>query len=148
MLKSDTDTELIAHLIADIRKQKWMPLEEAVRQALTQIQGAFGLAVLSIDEPDMLIGARRGSPLILGIGEDEYLLASDAAAVIERTKQVCYLNDGDMVIITRKNGYQIKTLDNVKLCREVQRIELSLQQLQKGSFKHFMLKEICEQASS
>lgn len=125
-----------------------MPLEEAVRQALTQIQGAFGLAVLSIDEPDMLIGARRGSPLILGIGEDEYLLASDAAAVIERTKQVCYLNDGDMVIITRKNGYQIKTLDNVKLCREVQRIELSLQQLQKGSFKHFMLKEICEQASS
>jgi len=144
-MASDTDTELIAHLIADVRKQKWMPLEEAVRQALTQIQGAFGLAVLSVDEPDMLIGARRGSPLILGIGDNEYLLASDAAAVIERTKQVCYLNDGDMVIITRSHGYQIKTLDNVQLCREVQQLELSLQEIQKGSFKHFMLKEICEQ---
>ncbi|KAL1504891.1 hypothetical protein AB1Y20_008661 [Prymnesium parvum] len=145
VMASDTDTELIAHLIADIRQQKWMPLEEAVRQALTQIQGAFGLAVLSVDEPDMLIGARRGSPLILGVGTDEYLLASDAAAVVERTKQVCYLNDGDMVIITRENGYQIKTLDNVQLCREVQQIELSLQEIQKGSYKHFMLKEICEQ---
>ena len=127
VMASDTDTELIAHLIADVRKQKWMPLEEAVRQALTQIQGAFGLAVLSVDEPDMLIGARRGSPLILGIGDSEYLLASDAAAVIERTKHVCYLNDGDMAIITRAHCYQIKTLDNVQLCREVQQLELSLQ---------------------
>ena len=127
VMASDTDTELIAHLIADVRKQRAMPLEEAVRQALTQVEGAFGLAVLCVDEPDMLIGARKGSPLILGIGESEYLLASDASAVIERTKQVCYLNDGDMVIITRKGGYQIKTLDNVQLCREVQQLEMSLQ---------------------
>jgi len=122
-----------------------MPLEEAVRQALTQVHGAFGLGVVSSDEPNVLIGARRGSPLILGIGEDEYVLASDASAVIERTRRVTYLNDGDMVVITRNQGYQIKTLDNIKLIREVQELEMSLQEIQKGEFKHFMLKEICEQ---
>ena len=142
---SDTDTELIAHLISDVRRQKWMPLEEAVRQAMTQVHGAYGIAVMCADEPDMLIGARKGSPLILGIGQDEFILASDAAAVIERTKQVSYLQDGEMVIINRAGDYQIKTLDNVQLCREVQQLELSLQEIQKGSHKHFMLKEIFEQ---
>ena len=130
-LRSDTDTELIAHLIADVRKQQWMPLEEAVRQALTQVEGAFGLAVVSSEEPDLLIGARKGSPLILGIGDDEYLLASDAAAVIERTRRVAYLNDGELVVISRQPGgfasYEIKTLDNVRLCREVQQLEMTLQ---------------------
>jgi glucosamine--fructose-6-phosphate aminotransferase (isomerizing) len=144
-MASDTDTELIAHLIFEVRKQKMMPMEEAVRQALTQVHGAFGLAILSADEPDILIGARRGSPLILGIGDDEYVLASDASAVIERTRRVTYLNDGDMVVITRGAGYQIKSLDGVKLIREVQELEMSLQEIQKGEFKHFMLKEICEQ---
>ena len=86
-MASDTDTELIAHLIYDVRKKKAMPLEEAVRQALTQVHGAFGLGVVCADEPDILIGARRGSPLILGIGDDEYVLASDASAVIERTRR-------------------------------------------------------------
>jgi len=144
-MASDTDTELIAHLIYDVRKQKAMPLEEAVRQALTQVHGAFGLGVICSDEPDILIGARRGSPLILGIGEDEYVLASDASAVIERTRRVTYLNDGDMVVISRNEGYQIKTLDNIKLIREVMELEMSLQEIQKGDYKHFMLKEICEQ---
>ena len=181
-LRSDTDTELIAHLIADVRKQQWMPLEEAVRQALTQVEGAFGLAVVSSEEPDLLIGARKGSPLILGIGDDEYLLASDAAAVIERTRRVAYLNDGELVVISRQPGgfasYEIKTLDNVRLCREVQQLEMTLQvtcrrrqhhhrplhhhhhhhptsssssnhlqEVQKGEYKHFMLKEICEQVT-
>jgi glucosamine--fructose-6-phosphate aminotransferase (isomerizing) len=144
-LRSQTDTELIAHLIADVRRQRWMPLEEAVRQALTQVHGAFGIAVLSSEEPDLLIGARKGSPLVLGIGTDEFILASDAAAVVEWTKQVSYLQDNEMVIIQRGLGYQIKTLDNVQLCREVQQLELSLQEIQKGSHKHFMLKEITEQ---
>ena len=145
-MKSDTDTELIAHLIADIRKQnKGVRLEEAVRQALTQVHGAFGIAVMCTDEPDLLVGARKGSPLILGIGEGEYLLASDAAAVIERTRQVSYLNDGEMVVISLRDGYQIKTLENVKLCREVQHLEMSLLDIQKGAYKHFMLKEIMEQ---
>ena len=99
-MRSETDTELIAHLIADVRKQKWMPLEEAVRQALTQVHGAFGIAVISADEPDLLVGARKGSPLILGIGDDEYLLASDASAVVERTRRVTYLNDGEMVVVS------------------------------------------------
>ena len=144
-MRSDTDTELIAHLISDVRRQKWMPFEEAVRQAMTQVHGAYGIAVMCADEPDMLIGARKGSPLILGIGTYEYILASDAAAVIERTKQVSYLQDGEMVIIQRRGAYQIKTLDNVQLCREVQQLEMSLQEIQKGAHKHFMLKEIMEQ---
>ena len=144
-MASDTDTELIAHLISDVRKQRPMPLEEAVRQALTQVHGAFGLAVLSSDEPDLLIGARKGSPLILGIGDDEYLLASDASAFLERTRRVTVLEDGEMVVITRNAGYQIKTLENVKLIKEVQVLEMTLQEIQKGEFKHFMLKEICEQ---
>jgi len=144
-MRSETDTELIAHLIADVRQQKWMPLEEAVRQALTQVQGAFGIVVMAADEPDMLVGARKGSPLILGIGESEYILASDASAVIERTKRVSYLNDGEMVVIQRERGYEIKTLDNVALCREVLELSLSLQEIQKGEYKHFMLKEIFEQ---
>ena len=85
-----------------------------------QIQGAFGIAVISSDEPDLLVGARKGSPLILGIGETEYVLASDASAVVERTRRVTYLKDGEMVVVTRNQGYEIKTLDNVKLCREVE----------------------------
>jgi len=145
VMRSETDTELIAHLITDVRKGTSLPLEEAVRQALRLVSGAFGIAVIHEEEPDLLIGARKGSPLILGIGVDEYILASDASAVIERTKQVSYLNDGEMVIITRDHGYQIKTLDNVKLCREVQELSLTLQEIQKGSYKHFMLKEIMEQ---
>uniref|UniRef100_A0A7S0P2V0 glutamine--fructose-6-phosphate transaminase (isomerizing) n=1 Tax=Calcidiscus leptoporus TaxID=127549 RepID=A0A7S0P2V0_9EUKA len=144
-MRSETDTELIAHLISDIRSKQWMPLEEAVRQALSQVQGAFGIAVLAADEPHKLVGARKGSPLILGIGDDEYLLASDASAVIERTRRVAYLNDGELVCITRDAGYQIKTLENVKLIREVQELQMSLHEIQKGSFKHFMLKEIAEQ---
>jgi glucosamine--fructose-6-phosphate aminotransferase (isomerizing) len=117
VMQSDTDTELLAHLIFDVRLAKGgakpMPLEEAVRQALTQVHGAFGLAVICVDEPDMIVGARKGSPLILGIGEDEYLLASDASAVVEHTKHVVYLNDNEMAVLTRSRGYQIKTLDNV-----------------------------------
>jgi glucosamine--fructose-6-phosphate aminotransferase (isomerizing) len=144
-MASDTDTELIAHLIHEVRRQKMMPMEEAVRQALTQVHGAYGLGIICSDEPDILIGCRRGSPLILGIGEDEYLLGSDASAIVERTRRVTYLNDGEMVIISRNAGYQIKTLDNIKLIREVQELEMSLQEIQKGEYKHFMLKEICEQ---
>lgn len=143
VMRSDTDTELIAHLIYDIRKQKWMALEEAVRQALSQVEGAFGLAVVATDEPDLLIGARNGSPLIVGIGEDEYILASDASAVVERTKQVYYLKDGEMVIMRRNEGYQVKTLENVQLVPEVQQLSLSVQEIQKGSYKHFMLKGVC-----
>ena len=85
------------------------------------------------------------SPLILGIGDEEYYLASDASAVVEYTKHVSYLNDGEMVVISRERGYQIKTLDNVTLTREVEELSLSLQEIQKGEYKHFMLKEIFEQ---
>ena len=134
-MQSDTDTELLAHLIHDVRKAKWMPLEEAVRQALSAVDGAFGIAVIAVDEPDTIIGARKGSPLILGIGDDEYILASDAAAVVERTKRVLYLNDGEMVRIKRGEGYEIKTLENVKRIREVSLLEMSLQEIQKGSHK-------------
>jgi glucosamine--fructose-6-phosphate aminotransferase (isomerizing) len=148
---SQTDTELFAHLIEDVRMKEKVPLDEAVRLALTQVQGAFGIAVISLDDPDLLIAARRGSPLMMGVrdanspaGTAAYLIASDASAVVEYTRRVIYLEDSEMCVI-RPSGYEIMTLDNVQLTRSVEQLELSLAQIQKGDFKHFMLKEIMEQ---
>ncbi len=131
-MASETDTELLAILIDDIRKsaRPRLSLEESVRQALTQVDGAFGIAVISSDEPDTLIGVRRGSPLILGIGTDEFVLASDASAVVERTRDVIYLNDDELVTIRRGEGYQIKTLSNVQLVRKVEQLQMSLHDIQ------------------
>lgn len=149
---SQTDTELFAHLIEDVQREGGLPLDAAVRQALTQVEGAFGIAVLSLDDPDTLIGARRGSPLIMGITDPTadshgaaFFLASDASAVVEHTRHVLYFEDSEMVVIRRGKGYELMTLANVTLSREVQQLELSLAQIQKGSYKHFMLKEISEQ---
>jgi len=149
---SQTDTELFAHLIEDVQRTGGLPLDAVVRQALTQVQGAFGIAVLSLDDPDTLIGARRGSPLIMGVSdpnaeehEQSFFLASDASAVVEHTRHVLYFEDSEMVVIRRRRGYELMTLANVTLSREVQQLELSLAQIQKGNYKHFMLKEISEQ---
>ncbi|KAG8469860.1 hypothetical protein KFE25_006315 [Diacronema lutheri] len=150
-LVSQTDTELFAHLLEDVQTKEKLPLDAAVRLALTQVQGAFGIAVLSLDEPEVLIAARRGSPLMMGIrdaqtpgGQAAYFIASDASAVVEHTRHVIYFQDSEMVVI-RPGGYEIMTLDNVQLTRSVEQLELSLAQIQKGAYKHFMLKEILEQ---
>lgn len=143
---SDTDTELIAHLIYDLRKDAPdEPVASIVSQALLQLEGTFGVAILFADHPDLLIGARKGSPLILGVGTGEYLLASDASAIVEHTRDVVFLKDGEMVEITRK-GYEVSPIvGRIRRLASVHTLEMSLSQIEKGGYKHFMLKEIMEQ---
>jgi len=149
---SETDTEVIANLIGyfyDRSEEKKKSdgqnrFEWAVQQALGELSGTYGLAIVCCDFPDMLIGAKKGSPLILGVGDNEYILASDAAAIVEHTKQAIYLSDNEMVTISSK-GFRTKTIDNVTVTKELQQIEFSLEQIELGGFEHHMLKEIFEQ---
>jgi len=144
---SQTDTEVLVHLIHDVATRTGFGLVEAVRHALTQVIGTYGIAVVSSDEPDTIIAARKGSPLILGVGDGEYFLASDAAAIVEHTKQVVYLNDGEMVVVHR-SGFEVTTIDNVLLDKEVHRLEWDIGRIEKGGYPHFMLKEIMEQPAA
>ncbi len=144
--ESQTDTEVLAVLIGAIYEQT-KDLESAVRNALIQVEGTFGIAVVSSYEPDKIITARRGSPMVLGIGENEFILASDASAIIQHTRQVIYLDDNEMAIIT-KNHYFTKTIYNVDTNSEIQEILYNLDQIEKGGFDYFMLKEIHEQPIS
>ena len=144
---SDTDTEVLVHLIDDIRAETSLSLSEAVRQALTQVVGTYGIAVVSSIDTDQLIAARKGSPLILGIGDGEYFIGSDAAPLVEHTRQVVYLSDGEIVTISR-SGYEVKTVDNVPLEKEVHELEWDLSEIEKSGYDHFMLKEIMEQPES
>ena len=144
---SDTDTETLVHLIEEAGKEG-ASLEEAVAAALRQVEGAYGIAVVSADEPDTLVVARNGSPLLLGIGDEgEYYTASDATALIEHTRNVVYLDDGDYAVLTR-DGYRINQLQRGTVERTVQYIDWDLEALEKGGFEHFMLKEIMEQPES
>ncbi len=142
---SETDTEVIVNLIAKLYKGDF---KSAVLAALGRLEGTFGLAVLCADEPDVLIGARRGSPLVLGIGhEGEYFLASDVAAVVDYTQKVVYLDDGD-VVMARRSGYEIVTGSSLAVNRDVEEIEFDSESASKGGFEHYMLKEIFEQPES
>ena len=142
VFKSETDTEILAHLIGKYYSGSDLAL--AVSRALAEVEGAFGIAVIARDNPDVLVGARRGSPLIVGIGDGEYFLASDACALVRYTKRVIYLKDNTMAVLSR-NDYQTTTLDNKKIIAEIQNIEFDAASLAKGGFAHFMLKEIFEQ---
>ncbi len=147
--KSETDTEVLAHLFEEIhRVAPDLPPEEVVRLGLTKVSGAFGIAVLFRDEPEKIIAARRSSPLVIGIGENEYLLASDATPIIPYTKNVIYLNDNDIAIIKpdELTIKQIKTNTVVK--PEIKTLEIELEAIEKGGYDHFMLKEIYEQPRS
>ena len=139
--KSDTDTEVVAHLIARYYKGN---LKDAVLKAISLIEGTFGLAVICRDEPGTLIGARRGSPLILGIGNDEFYLASDVSAIIMHTQKVVYLDDNDVVEI-RNGNYNVVNTHSQAVRHEVQDVEFDADAIAKGGFAHFMLKEIFEQ---
>jgi glucosamine--fructose-6-phosphate aminotransferase (isomerizing) len=141
--KSQTDTEVLAHLIEEFYKRH-KNLEIAVRLALKEVDGTFGIVVMSADEPDILVAARRGSPLVIGRGDSENLVASDASALISHTRQVIYLEDNDLAVITRDNVV-LKNLDNVQVQRDMEEITFDLEQIEKGGFPHFMLKEIHEQ---
>lgn len=140
--KTDTDSEVLAQLIGKYYTNG--DLHEAVRKALSQVVGTFGIAVVASDQPDVLVGARRGSPLVVGIGEDEYVLASDASAIVPHTKQVIYLKDNNLVTLER-GTYRTTTLDNRAITHEIHSLDYDAEALAKGGFPHFMLKEIFEQ---
>jgi len=142
--ESETDTEVLVHLIEEVKREANLSLPEAVRQALTQVVGAYGIAVVSREDPDLLLAARKGSPLILGVGDGEYFIGSDAAPLVEHTRQVVYLNDGEMATV-RRSGYEVTTIENEPLEKEVHELEWSLSEIEKGGYDHFMLKEIMEQ---
>lgn len=147
VFKSDTDTEVLIHLIEDIQLQTGLDIREAVRIALDKVIGAYAIVIMDKDEPDELIAARKGSPMVLGVGEHEYFIASDASPIIEYTKNVIYLNDNEIAFIKR-DELLIKNIDNTIQIPYVQELELKLEMLEKGGFDHFMLKEIFEQPRS
>lgn len=141
--KSATDTEALVHLIQEMKKVSG-DLETAVRLALRQVDGTYGIAVVSSQEPDKIIVARKGSPLIIGVGENEHYVASDAAAIIPYTRQVVYLEDGEIAVLT-KSSFETKTIDNIEKIKQIHEVTFDIEEIEKGGFDHFMLKEIMEQ---
>jgi glucosamine--fructose-6-phosphate aminotransferase (isomerizing) len=144
VFRSDTDTEVLAHLIEVAYAGN---LEAAVIEALRQCDGTYGLAAITSDEKDKIVAARKGSPLLIGIGDGEYFIASDASAILSHTRNVVYLDDGDIAVVTR-DGYKVLDLDAVIHDKPVTRIEWDLQQIERGGYPHFMLKEIFEQPTT
>jgi glucosamine--fructose-6-phosphate aminotransferase (isomerizing) len=145
--QSETDSEVFIKFIEDIYANNYISLEEAVRLALHKVVGAYAIVIMNIEEPDTLIAARKGSPLVIGVGEDEYFLASDATPIIEYTNQVVYLDDYEIAVI-RDNKLQIKTIENVETNPYINQLEMELEAIEKGGYEHFMLKEINEQPRS
>ncbi|MCK4893479.1 MAG: glutamine--fructose-6-phosphate transaminase (isomerizing) [Calditrichia bacterium] len=141
--RTDTDTETIAHLIEEFY-QNGTPFEEAFRAALNEIDGTYGIALISKNEPDKVYCARKGSPLVVGVGKDEYYVASDASAIIAHTRNVFYLEDGEIAVISR-DGFVTKTIDNKLVTKKVEKISFDLERIEKAGYPHFMLKEIFEQ---
>ncbi len=148
IFNSDTDTEVLVNLIEDIQLKESVNLEEAVRIALNQVIGAYAIVILSKDYPDMLIAARKGSPLVIGVGDNEFYIASDATPIVEYTKNVVYLDDEEVAILKLGAQLKIKTIKNKEKTPYIQQLEWNLNELEKGGYKHFMLKEIYEQPNS
>ena len=146
VFRSDTDTEVLMYLIEDIMVNEKHTLAEAVRIALTQVTGAYALVIISQDEPDLLIAARKGSPMVVGIGEGEFFIASDAAPIVEYTRQVVYPGDEEVISVSLTEGLKIRTIADIEKTPYVQTLEINLSALEKGGFDHFMLKEINEQS--
>ncbi len=142
--QSETDTEVLVQLIGHFYKDD---IETAVRTALRDVRGTYGIAVICSEEPGRIIAARKGSPLIIGVGDDEYVVASDAAAIIQHTTQVIYLNDGEMATVW-EDGFRTTTLDAMPVTKEVTELEMTLEDIELGAHEHFMLKEIFEQPSA
>jgi glucosamine--fructose-6-phosphate aminotransferase (isomerizing) len=145
---SDTDTEVLAHLIEEIQNNEKCDLTEAVRLALNEVVGAYAICVISKDSPDVLIGARKGSPMIVGVGEGEFFMASDASPIVEYTKNVIYLEDEEIITLNRNGQYELKTIQNVEKTPYIKELELKLEMIEKAGYEHFMLKEIHEQPKS
>jgi glucosamine--fructose-6-phosphate aminotransferase (isomerizing) len=142
--KSETDTEVLAHLVGEFYQGN---LEEAVAEALRDVDGAYGLAFVSADEPGVLVAARKGSPLLVGVGENEYFVASDASPLLQYTRSVVYLDDGELVVLTR-DGYRVRNLQAMRISKPVNQIDWDLAMVERNGYPHFMLKEIHEQPES
>src|SRR6476620_4509512 len=142
--KSDTDTEVLAHLVGEFYHGN---LEDAVASALRDVEGAYGLAFISSDEPGVIVAARNGSPLLVGVGENEFFVASDASPLLQHTRAVVYLDDGEMVVLTR-DGYRVRNLETTRISKPVNQIDWDLAQVERNGYPHFMLKEIFEPPES
>jgi len=142
---SDTDTEILINLIEEVQKKEHTSLDNAVRIALNEVVGAYAIVILNRNNPNQLIAARKGSPLVIGIGDNEFYIASDASPIIEYTNNVVYIEEQEYAVVNRDGSYAIRTLGNVQKSPEIQKIELSIEMIEKGGFEHFMLKEIYEQ---
>ena len=143
VFKTQTDTEVLAHLVGKYRK-RGLKLEQAVGKALADVEGTYGIAVMCAKEPGTVIGARKGSPLVVGVADGEYFLASDVAPIVEHTRQVVYLDDGEMAVLT-PDGFHTATIAHVPVDKAIHEVDWDLGQIEKGGFDHFMLKEIFEQ---
>ena len=146
--KSQTDTEVVVHLIDDIRKTSGVTIEEAFKLSLNSVVGAYALVLVSKETPNQLLAARKSSPLVIGIGKDEYFLASDATPIIEYTNSVVYLNDGEIAVLNTETGLKVTDLNNEEKNPYIQTLELKLNQIEKEGWDHFMIKEIFEQPRS
>jgi glucosamine--fructose-6-phosphate aminotransferase (isomerizing) len=144
VFRSDTDTEVLAHLVQELYIDS---LEEAVIRSLHKIEGTYGIAVISTRDPGKIVAARKGSPLLIGVGDGENFVASDASAILAHTRQVVYLDDGDVAVV-EADGYRVIDLNAKPLPREIDRIDWDLAEIERGGFAHFMLKEIFEQPQS
>ena len=146
--ESETDTEVLVHLIEEIQKKDNISLFESVRLALNEVVGAYAIAVISTLNLDEVIVAKKGSPLVVGLGDNEFFIASDATPIVEYTKEVVYLEEGEVARLSLKDGFELKTIENVILSPYIQELEMSLEAIEKGGYEHFMLKEIFEQPKS
>ena len=143
--KSDTDTEVLVQFISYIYKKEKLDFYNTVKAVLKEVKGTYGIVVMCKDEPQKLVAAKNGSPLLIGIGKDENFLASDASAILDETRNIFYLDDGEIAEVT-KNTYKVTHIEhNQEIIKDIKEIEFSLDQIEKGNFKHFMLKEIYEQ---
>ncbi len=145
VFQSETDTEVLVHLIEELQERENLTLEEAVRVALSKVVGAYAIVVMDREDSSKIVAARKASPLVIGIGDNEFFLASDATPIVEHTKHVVYLNDEEIVTIRRDGTFEIKNIDNTIQDPFIQKLELEIEALEKGGYDYFMLKEIHEQ---
>jgi glucosamine--fructose-6-phosphate aminotransferase (isomerizing) len=149
VFESDTDTEVLIHLIEDIQKEAKVDLVEAVRIALNEVIGAYAIVIISKSTPDLMVAAKKSSPLVIGIGgKDEFFIASDATPIVEYTKNVVYLDDDEIAVIQRGEELKLMSISNIQKTPYIQELEVHLEAIEKGGYDHFMLKEIYEQPQS
>ena len=146
--ESETDTEVLIHLIEEYQSKENLVLEDAVRKALTKVIGAYAIVVMDKNDPEKLVGAKKSSPLVVGIGDNEYFMASDATPLIQHTKKVVYLNDDEVVVLTKERGIEVTTIQNEILKPDIKEVAMQLEELEKGGYEHFMLKEIYQQSKT